>query len=188
MIAHLTAWKGHALFLEIARRIADRVPTSRFIIAGGEIYETDGHLGLRESLIAQCAAFGLANRVTFLGARDDIPEILAALDVLVHCPQSPEPFGRNIAEAMAIGRPVVAARSGGVQEIVDDGVTGLLVAPGDVDSFTTAVVRLLSDSPLRKAYGAAARQRAEAMFGADRHAAAIIDAYATLLPTLAVTA
>src|SRR5205823_12445266 len=61
--------------------------------------------------------------------------ILAALDVLVHCPSAPEPFGRVLAEAMAAGRPVVAARCGGIPEVVADTVTGYLVDSDDVGAF-----------------------------------------------------
>ncbi len=106
-----------------------------------------------------------------------MPEVLAALDVLVHCPTAPEPFGRAVAEAMAVGRPVVAARAGGVAEIVEHENTGLLVAPGDVPGFAAATLRLLGDPALRARFGRAGRARAEALFGIDAHADAVLRAY-----------
>ncbi len=181
MIAHLTPWKGHEVFLEIAREVLDRVPRSRFVVVGGSIYETDGHAGYPETLRQKTAALGLSDRVTFLGIRDDIPDLLAGLDLLVHTPTAPEPFGRVLAEAMAVGRPVVAARCGGIPEVVEDGVTGLLAASGNVGAFTAAVVRLLEDPVLCKRLGDAGRQRAEARFGIEVHVTRVLEAYRAVL-------
>jgi glycosyltransferase involved in cell wall biosynthesis len=147
------------------------------VVVGGPIYETDGHAGYAEGLHRRTGALGLADRVTFLGARTDVPEILASLDVLVHCPTAPEPLGRVLAEAMAVGRPVVAARSGGIPEVVEEGVTGFLVEPGDVAGFASAVVRLLEDPALRERLGSSGRRRAEARFGVEAHVSAVLDAY-----------
>jgi glycosyltransferase involved in cell wall biosynthesis len=180
LIAHLTPWKGHETFLTIARAVTDAVPKARFVVAGGLIYETDGHAGYAETLRQRVLTLGLAGRVIFLGPRNDIPEVLAALDVLVHCPTAPEPFGRVVAEAMAVGCPVVAANSGGIPEIVDNGVTGFLAPPGDTQGFTSAVVQLLKEPALRERFGRAGRQQAEALFSVEAHTAGVLEAYRTL--------
>ncbi len=177
MIAHLTPWKGHADFLAIARAVSDAVPSARFVVSGGPIYETEGHSGYAELLRQRAAELGLAERVFFLGARDDVPDVLAALDVVVHCPTAPEPFGRVVAEAMAAARPLVVARCGGIPEIVRDREEGYLVAPRDVAAFTAAIVRLLGDRELCARLGTAGRRRAEALFGARAHALGVVDAY-----------
>jgi glycosyltransferase involved in cell wall biosynthesis len=150
-------------------------------VAGGSIYETHGHAGYPEMLRRKTAAFGLSDRVTFLGIRDDIPDLLAGLDVLVHTPTAPEPFGRALAEAMAVGRPVIAARCGGIPEVVEDGVTGLLVPSADVRAFTAAVVRLLEDPALCRRLGNAGRHRALARFGIAAHAASVLEACRAVL-------
>lgn len=181
LIAHLTPWKGHEVFLEIARTVADRIPRSRFVVVGGSIYETHGHAGYPETLRQRAAALGLVDRVTFLGARDDIPELVAGLDVLVHAPTAPEPFGRVLAEAMGVGRPVVAARCGGIPEVIEHGVTGFLVPSGNVGAFASAVVGLLQDPALCDRLGSAGRRRAEARFGIEAHAASVLEAYRTVL-------
>jgi glycosyltransferase involved in cell wall biosynthesis len=181
-IAHLTPWKGHELFLRIARAIAHELPAAHFVIVGGAIYETTGHEGYRVTLERQARELRLADRVVFLGERQDVPEILAALDMLVHCPTSPEPFGRALAEAMAVGTPVVAADSGGVAEIVEEGVTGRLVPAGDVDAFATAVVELLRDPAQRHRMGEAGRHRAERLFAVGVHVAAVLAAYRSITP------
>ena len=177
LIAHLTPWKGHELFLAIAHEVARTVGDAHFVIVGGSIYETDGHAGYAEALRRRATELGISDRVTFLGLRDDIPEILAALDVLVHCPTAPEPFGRVLAEAMAVGRPVVAARCGGIPEVVEDQVTGLLVTPGDAQGFASAVLRLLEDPALGERFGKAGRQRAETLCTNDAHVDGVLKAY-----------
>jgi glycosyltransferase involved in cell wall biosynthesis len=177
MVAHLTPWKGHELFLSIARDVGAVLPGARFVIVGGDVYNTNGHRGYADRLRATATVAGLDDRVTFLGVRDDVADVLADVDVLVHCPTSPEPFGRAIAEAMATGCPVVAARSGGIPEIVEDGKTGILVQPDNRRAFVDAVIRLLQDAGLRARFSAAARARAEAMFSVDAHASAIVEVY-----------
>lgn len=183
LVAHFTPWKGHELFLSIARLVTEAVPKAHFVIAGGEIYETDGHEGYAAFLNRRAAALGVRDRVTFLGLREDMPEVLTDLDVLVHCPTLPEPFGRVLAEAMAVGCPVVAARCGGIPEVVMDGVTGRLVPPNDVGGFASAVVRLLAEPALRESFGRAGRIRAEALFSAETHALEVLKAYQTVVST-----
>jgi len=181
LIAHLTPWKGHELFLTIARAVRDTVRNAHFVIVGGSIYETHGHAGYIEALRHRANQLGLADRVTFLGLRDDVPEILAGLDVLVHCPTAPEPLGRVLAEAMAVGRPIVAARCGGIPEVVEDEVTGLLVNPGDIQGFASTVVRLLGDPALGKRFGKVGRQRAETLFRLDTHVDSVLKAYEAVM-------
>jgi glycosyltransferase involved in cell wall biosynthesis len=180
MVAHLTPWKGHEDFLRIARIVGDAMPQAHFLVAGGPIYDTEGHSGYAESLRGRAAMLGLRDRVTFLGNRDDVPKILASLDVLVHCPTAPEPYGLVVIEAMAAQRPVVAARAGGIPEIVQHEITGLLIAPGDVAGFAAAVLRLLGDPALRGRMGEAGRRRAGALFDPSQHAATVLDAYRAL--------
>lgn len=183
LVAHLTPWKGHGLFLAIARAVADSVPDAHFVIAGGAIYETDGHAGYLKALHRRAVVLGLKDQVTFLGLREDVPEILADLDVLVHCPTAPEPFGRVLAEAMAVGRPVVAASCGGIPEVMEHGVTGFLVPVGDVKGFASAVIRLLTDPALKEKFGREGCSRAEALFGVGNHISGLLEAYQTIMVT-----
>jgi glycosyltransferase involved in cell wall biosynthesis len=181
MVAHLTPWKGHEDFLRIARIVGAAMPQARFLVVGGQIYETEGHSGYVEWLRGRAVELGLGDRVTFLGSRDDVPRILASLDVLVHCPTAPEPYGLVVIEAMAAQRPVVAARAGGIPEIVEHEVTGLLSVPGDVPGFAGSVLRLLGDSALRRRMGEAGRRRAAAICDPTPLAAAVLDAYRALV-------
>ena len=144
-----TSRRGRGTKTFSAWRRRCRVPG--FWCQGVTIYETEGHAGYSDRLRRRAVDLGLGGSVHFLGNRDDVPEILAALDVLVHCPTAPEPFGRAVAEAMAVGKPVVAARAGGLPEIVEHEVTGLLVPPGDVAACAAAVTRLLVDPDAARA-------------------------------------
>jgi glycosyltransferase involved in cell wall biosynthesis len=96
---------------------------------------------------------------------------------LVVVPSRREGYGMAAREAMAYGRPVIATAVGGLVDAVEDGVTGLLVPPGDVDALRAALERLLADRELRARLGAAARERALATMGAERETAALIAAY-----------
>ena len=106
-----------------------------------------------------------ARDVVHVPWHDNAPGLMRHFDVLV-APSHQEPFGTVISEAMAVGTPVVATRVGGLAEVVDDGVTGLLVEPGEPDALAAAVLEVLGR---RDAMSAAARQAAR-RFGADAYA------------------
>lgn len=117
----------------------------------------------RPLLAETIRAHDLDARVELLGERDDVPAQLAASDVFVLSSRS-EGMPISVLEAMAARVPVVASAVGGVPELVVDGETGLLVAPGDVDGLAHALERLLGDAETRRAFGEAGRRRAEERF------------------------
>ena len=129
------------------------MPAARFVLAGagwgaaGERY--------RQDLIARCREERLDDVVTFLGRREDVPDILAALDVAVQCSLS-ENYGGTI-EALLMERPTVATRVGGMPETIRHGETGLLVPARDPEALAAAILELLAD-----------RGRAQAMARAGR--------------------
>ncbi len=123
---------------------------------------------------------GIADRVRFLGERDALPELLASADVFV-LTSSEESFGLSALEAMSCGTPVVATRVGGVSEVVEDGVSGLLAAADDLEGFSGKLRELLFDAARGERMGTAARRAAEQRFGRDKVVALYEDLYRCLV-------
>ncbi len=115
---------------------------------------------------------GVADRVTFLGTRDALPGLLAPADLYALSSRE-ESFGLSALESMACGTPVLACNVGGVSEVVEDGITGWLVDPGDSEAFARQLARALIDTERTRAMGRAARERAETLFSRD----VIVDQY-----------
>jgi len=132
--------KGHATFLDAASAVAERVPQVRFLLAG---HSTDS-----DEMRSMAEQRGLADRIVLAGYRADVPDVLAALDVLVNVPIAREGLSVAIMEAMATGVPVVGSDVGGIPELIADGETGLLVPPGDAPALAAAIERLLTDVEL----------------------------------------
>lgn len=152
VFSRLAAWKGqHVLVDAIAR-----TPDLQAVIVGGALF---GEAAYEAELRQRIATLGLEDRVRLLGFRSDIPQLMKSVDIIAHTSIAPEPFGRVIVEGMLAGRPVVASRAGGVPEILSDGVTGLLVTPGDAGDLARALERLrdpaLAASLCTRAYGVA---------------------------------
>ena len=150
-VARLAPQKDHRTLVEAARL----VPEAEFVLVG------DGEL--REEL--ERLAEGLP--VRFLGARDDVPELLASFDVFA-LPSLYEGLCLAVIEAQAAGVPVVATPVGGIRETVVDGETGLLVPPGDPPALARAIRRLLEDRPAAEAMATEARRRVRERFSIDR--------------------
>ena len=118
--------------------------------------------------------------VLFTGRRNDMPEVYAALDIKVLASLE-DSLPLAILEAMAAGLPVVATTTGGIPECVVDGVTGLLVPPGDPDALAAALVRLLADPALCHQYGRAGQELAARRFSPESHAEALEGVFAKLI-------
>jgi len=178
MAVNVQPWKGQDVTLKAVAALAPEFPTLRCVLAGGVVR---GAEWFHERIVECVAAQGLGERVRLLGSRNDVPDVLNALDVVVHASVTPEPFGRILIEAMSLGRPLVASAAGGVLEIVEDGRSGLLVPPGDAGAMTAALRRLLTDPALRASMGAAGRTRAHEHFSVERFARAMQDVYDQVL-------
>lgn len=158
-IARFHPVKDHAMLLRAFARTAAVVADVDLILAG------DGQL--RPDLEAQARALGIDARVSFLGVRRDVPDLLRAADVFALTSVS-EGASITLLEAMASGVPSVVTRVGGNPELVRDGEDGLLVPRGDDEAAAQALVRLLTDHGLRARLGASARQRALETYQLDR--------------------
>jgi sugar transferase (PEP-CTERM/EpsH1 system associated) len=134
----------------------------------------------RMELDATVSALGLGERVHLLGERDNIPQVLAALDVFVLASVG-EGISNTILEAMATGLPVVATRVGGTPQLVVDGATGLLVEPRSPAALAATLRQYLEDPALAARHGRAARERAELEFSQERMVGAYEQLYTRLL-------
>jgi glycosyltransferase involved in cell wall biosynthesis len=150
-------WKGQHVVLHALARESRAMAW----FVGAPLF---GEEAYAEELRALAVRLGVEQRVRFLGFRDDVPALLRAADAVVHSSVYPEPFGRVVVEGMLAGRPVIAAAAGGVPEIVTDGETGLLVAPGDSGALASAIARLIDDPAAASAMAARGRVRARDAF------------------------
>jgi glycosyltransferase involved in cell wall biosynthesis len=158
-VGSLVSRKGHQILLNSAFAILQELPETRFIICGAGPLEA--------TLKKQAVDLGIETSVRFLSERADVRPLLAGLTVFV-MPSLAEGLGVAALEAMAMAKPVVASRVGGLAEVVEDGGAGFLVKPGDSQELAEAVLRLLKDSRLRETMGRAARQRAENLFSREQ--------------------
>ncbi len=176
ILGHISEVKGHPTFVEAAGILVREFPLARFLVIGGETLQE----GLRHQLELRGHALALGSRLQFLGFRKDVAEILAAADVVV-LPSLAEGFPLAVLEAMACGKPVVASPVGGVPEAISDGITGLLVPPGDPQALAAAVAGLLREPDLMSLMGRAARLRIAQRFSIGVFAAAVQRLYGDLL-------
>ncbi|MBD2384430.1 glycosyltransferase family 4 protein [Cylindrospermum sp. FACHB-282] len=123
--SRLAPWKGQHILIDA---IAKSPPQVTAILVGDALFGEQDYV---QELHQQVTELGLENRVKFLGFRSDIPQLMAACNLVAHTSTSPEPFGRVIVEGMLCGRPVVAAKAGGATELVEPGINGFLVTPGE---------------------------------------------------------
>lgn len=159
LVGRLVPIKGVRFFVAAAEQVAGVIPHARFVIVG------DGPE--RDALERQTREMGLDHRFAFLGWRRDLEWLYPDLDVVVLSSLN-EGTPVSVIEAMAAGRPVVATRVGGVADVVQDGVTGLLVPPRDPSAMAGAIIRLLGDADERRRMGTAARRSVVSRFAAAR--------------------
>ncbi|MCM0020965.1 MAG: glycosyltransferase [Tagaea sp.] len=168
-VANLIPYKGHADLIDALARLPGD-PSWELWCAGRDD-------GIGPALAARAAGFG--GRVKFLGARADVPDLLAAADVFALASHE-EGFPNAVLEAMASGLPVVATRAGGIPEAVDDGKTGVLVPIRAPSELGAALARLIADPAARRAMGEAGRARVAAEFALDACAGAYARLYRSL--------
>ena len=176
-VGALVAHKGQRHLIDAASIVLRDVPDARVVILGeGE---------LRAALEHQVKQLHLEKHVLLPGFREDVLALLKGFDIFVMSSET-EGLGTSILDAMACGKPVVATRTGGIPEVVEDGVTGLLVEPRDPKSLAQAITTLLQDGARRAAMGAAGLARVRERFTVDRMVAATIAVYEQVRQPLTV--
>jgi glycosyltransferase involved in cell wall biosynthesis len=178
LIGRIAPWKGQHVFLQAATLVRQRFPAARFQIIGAALFDEARY---EAEIKALTLSLGLAEQVEFTGFRDDVTELILELDLLVHASTVAEPFGQVILEGMAAGKPVVATRGGGVPEIVEEGVTGLLVPMGDVEAMADAICTVLADPAAAQRMGQQGYQRVCDHFTIEQTARKVEGVYEQIL-------
>jgi glycosyltransferase involved in cell wall biosynthesis len=157
-VAGLLPGKGHVQLIEAYPEILKSLPNAQlFLIGRGKLGKVDDAIG----------RLGLGRRITFAGWQNDVPACLNAMDIFVQ-PSLSEAFSQVILEAMGTALPVIATDVGGANEVIENGVNGVLIEPNDAAAIVEHVVRLGGDAEERQRFGKAARKTVAESFTADK--------------------
>ncbi|MCA9401034.1 MAG: lipopolysaccharide heptosyltransferase II [Candidatus Omnitrophica bacterium] len=178
MIGRITPLKGHTFFIKAMAKVVRSLPQAEVWIVGDAPKKKQDY---KEELFVLTKRLGLQEHVKFLGNRSDIPELLSQSHVLVLSTVTQEAFGRVILEAQAAKVPVVATNVGGVMDIIENEVTGLLVMPKDIDGMAQAVIRVVKDPSLADKMIAAATEKLLNQYTLDHMASQTIAVYKEVL-------
>ncbi len=176
IVGRLAKWKGQHIFLQAAARVVAAGHEAEFVIIGAPLFGEDEY---EEGLRRQAAP--LAPRVRFAGFTKDIPKAMAALDIVVHASITGEPFGQVITEAMAVGKPVIATRGGGVPEIITHGENGLLTPMGDPAALANEIISLIQDPEKARRIGGAGYHHVRDTFTARQGARQVERIYGRII-------
>jgi glycosyltransferase involved in cell wall biosynthesis len=158
-VSRMEKWKGHALLLEALAQLKDLPDWVCWVVGGAQ---TNREIDYEEGLHELAGRLEMGERVAFMGARDDVPDLLAQADIFCQPNLSPEPFGIVFIEALQSGIPVVSSSLGGAAEIVDD-TCGILVPAGEVGPLASSLRGLIVDFQKRLQLGEAGPARAQAL-------------------------
>ena len=186
VVAQVTPWKGQDDAIRIADSLRGKHPGLQLLLVGSAKFDSaatryDNNAYLK-ILHREAADLGLTDSVRFLGERDDVPELLRAVDLLL-VPSWEEPFGRTVIEAMASRVPVVATDIGGPAEILGEGEDrcGLLLPPRRPERWADAIGALLADPAELSRMAERGAEAARNRFGVERHVSAILEVYDAVL-------
>jgi glycosyltransferase involved in cell wall biosynthesis len=174
MVSKLWEGKGHALLIRAFKEILKEKPRARLVIVG------EGYL--MESLKDLVSQMELSDTVVFTGFLEEVPQVIATFDVAV-LPSYFEGMGRVLLEAMAMEKPVVGTLVGGIPDLIEQGVNGYLVSPGNEAELASAVLKILNNKGLAVKMGEAGRKKMTDRFSADTMVRSIEEIYSELLKT-----
>jgi glycosyltransferase involved in cell wall biosynthesis len=161
LIGRISPWKGQDIFIKAAALLKAKHPEAKFEIIGAPLFAERAY---EADLRKLCDELNLNDTVEFAGFVENVPSRIAELDIVVHASTTGEPFGQVIIEGMAEQKPVVATNGGGVPEIVQDGITGLLVPMGDALRMAEAIDYLLTHPDEATEMGVRGRERVQTHF------------------------
>lgn len=175
-VARLTAWKGQEVLVRAFAMVAGTCADTKLVLVGAPLFESDR---FERRLRALAVHLGIADRVIFAGFREDLPQVLAALDVFAHAAIEKDTSPLAVISAMASGKAIVSTDIAGVAELFVRDREAILVPPNSVGALASALRQTLADADRRRSLGSAARRKAEdalslAIFA--RHCASIFHA------------
>lgn len=178
MVSRLSPIKGQHVFLRAAQQVGEQNRSARFVLAGTALFGEDVY----EAEIREVASEGaLAGRVEMLGFVTDVSALIQTLDVIVQPSTAPEGFGQIVVEAMMCAKPVIASAAGGSAELIQDGITGRLVPPGDPTALADAICDVLAHPAQAAEMGRRAREKALERYDIRKTTRAIEDVYSRVL-------
>jgi glycosyltransferase involved in cell wall biosynthesis len=163
MIGRFQRIKGHHIFVETAQKVLKIRPDACFLLVGAKAFGSQEESDYYEEVMGMIRGAGLENKIILTGFRQDIPEILGAIDLLLITSET-ETFGMVVLESMAMGTPVISCAKGGPEEIIDNGRTGVLIKGQDTVELARNVVYLLKNPDIRFKMGAQGREAVSARY------------------------
>jgi glycosyltransferase involved in cell wall biosynthesis len=180
LVGKLSKRKGHEVLVRAAPKVLEHFPNTQFMIVGGEL-SGKHHQKYAKILKDLPHKLKVEERIVFTGFRSDVPQIMAASDIITHCSTYPDPFPGVVLQGMAVGKPVIASALGGPREQIEDGVSGILVEPGAPSALANAICSLLEDKEKRESLGESASKRVRKKFNAETYFQKLTQSYERLL-------
>ncbi len=166
IVGQISPHKGQLGLVRAFARVQDQIPNAVLLIVGAPLFNKSAEY--LDELVRTADSLDIMQRVRFLGQRSDIPRVMQALDLFI-LNSDAEAFGLVVVEAMASGTPVVATGAGGIPELIQDGVTGFLVPPGDDSALAQTILRVAADGELLRRVRESALLEVEARFSLSRY-------------------
>jgi glycosyltransferase involved in cell wall biosynthesis len=165
MVGRLTEWKGQREFIKASFLVAKEMERVKFMIVGGTTFSSAAYFEELKQLVHELR---LSDKVIFTGFRNDIPNLIAAMDICVLPSVLPDPCPLTLFDYMASGKPVVASHLGGPSEIIEHGKDGFLVDPEETENIANIVIELLRDKSLRNKIAESARKKIVEQFSIEK--------------------
>jgi glycosyltransferase involved in cell wall biosynthesis len=178
MVGRLTEWKGQREFIKASFLVAKEIERVKFMIVGGTTFSRKAYFQELKRLTHELK---LSDKVIFTGFRNDIPNLIAAMDICVLPSVLPDPCPLTLFDYMASGKPVVASHLGGPSEIIEHGKDGFLVDPEETENIANIVIELLRDKALRKKISENARIKVVEQFSIEKFTSKFQNIYREIL-------
>jgi glycosyltransferase involved in cell wall biosynthesis len=170
--------KGQDILIRAAARIKSVFPQIKVLIIGEVFHPADA--AYKKELEKLAAELGITENIVFTGFRNDVFDLIQALDIFVHPAVFQDPLPRTLLEAAAFAKTIVASKIGGIPEIIDNNISGVLIEPGEVDGLADAVISLLQNPREAERLGLAAQKKIKCNFSVQQHIAAVTAIYQSL--------